>query len=319
MSVDIKQLTVDTPYPVGQVHFYLSHINGEDILFDTGPYTPENILFFKKHINISNIKHVFITHCHADHYGMAKYISEHSDTTIYIPEKDAFLKENFDNRMGKLNILLNNIGFKNDIIEDITKAIVMLKKSTPALEHYNILDASNIYKIYKKFDIRSIYCPYHTQSDIAYKIGDHLITGDILLRGIFQTPLMDVNYSNFDERFNSYKAYCKTIRMLIKYKDCIILPGHRRYVENIEMAVLFYVNKMFDRIKKIYKYLKTLTIPEVTDKVLGTGNVSGFLVYIKISEIMFFKDFLDAPEILKSSLERVGIFQELEKKYNYFL
>ena len=37
----MHQHTVQTPYMVGEVHFYSAELNGELVLFDTGPPTPE--------------------------------------------------------------------------------------------------------------------------------------------------------------------------------------------------------------------------------------------------------------------------------------
>ena len=37
----MRQLTVNTPYMVGEVHFYLTEIRGELTLFDAGPPTDE--------------------------------------------------------------------------------------------------------------------------------------------------------------------------------------------------------------------------------------------------------------------------------------
>jgi hydroxyacylglutathione hydrolase len=40
--------TLDTPYPVGPVHFYTCELKGDIIMFDTGPYTFLALDYVKK-------------------------------------------------------------------------------------------------------------------------------------------------------------------------------------------------------------------------------------------------------------------------------
>lgn len=40
-----------------------------------------------------------------------------------------------------------------------------------------------------------------------------------------------------------------------------------------------------------------------------------FLIYLKISEIVFMLDFLDDPALLKASLEQIGLFDGVSALY----
>ena len=60
----IFQHTINTPYMVGPVHCYTTEVNGELVLFDTGPPTSSAEHYHTKHIDLASLKYVFITHCH---------------------------------------------------------------------------------------------------------------------------------------------------------------------------------------------------------------------------------------------------------------
>ena len=85
----MRQHTVHTPYMVGDAHFYSTEIDGELVLFDTGPPTPEALDFLCREIDLTRLRYVFITHCHVDHYGLAAHIAANSGAEILIPRKDA--------------------------------------------------------------------------------------------------------------------------------------------------------------------------------------------------------------------------------------
>ncbi len=41
-----------------------------------------------------------------------------------------------------------------------------------------------------------------------------------------------------------------------------------------------------------------------------------FHIYLKVSELLFMKDFLRQPEILRDSLESIGLFKEVSSSYH---
>jgi len=78
----MQQHTVQTPYMVGEVHFYSAELDGGPALFDTGPPTPEGEAALLESIDLTRLKFLMITHCHVDHYGLANYILQHSDAEV---------------------------------------------------------------------------------------------------------------------------------------------------------------------------------------------------------------------------------------------
>ena len=291
--------TLDTPYPVGPVHFYTCELKGDIIMFDTGPYTFLALDYVKKNINLNKLKYVFITHSHADHYGLENFLSKNSQAKIYMPKMDHLKFKNLEDRIEISKKILLECGFSESYIEQIKLMLLNFVNSVPIPVNYNILEES-------KFDIDLSYlsCPGHSKSDIVYMFGEYAITGDVLLHNIFQTPILDVDYDK-KIRFSNYEAYCNTLLKLPLLEKYTILPGHRQHT-SIEEIVSFYVRKIIERASLIQYYLDE-PVFNIIKKAIPHALNDPFTAYIKASEIIFFLDFLSKPYILKESLEKINI------------
>ncbi|OSS41176.1 Conserved protein YqjP [Desulfurella amilsii] len=291
--------TLDTPYPVGPVHFYTCEVKGDIIMFDTGPYTFLALDYVKKNINLNKLKYVFITHTHADHYGLENFLSRNSQAKIFMSKIDHLKFKILEGRIEISKKILIECGFNEHYIEQIKLILLNFVNSVPAPINYNILEES-------KFDVDLSYlsCPGHSKSDIVYLFDGYAITGDILLHNIFQTPLLDVDYDKKD-RFNNYEAYCNTLLKLSLLEKYTILPGHRQHT-SIEEIVSFYVTKIIERASLIQNYSQE-SIFNIIKKAIPYALNDPFTAYIKASEILFFLDFLSKPYILRESLEKINI------------
>lgn len=291
--------TLNTPYPVGPVHFYTCELSGDIVMFDTGPYTIEALDYIKRNINLNHLKYVFITHTHADHYGLENFLARNSQATIFISNIDHLKFENLNKRIEISKKILLSCGFSENYIEKIKTMLLNFVYSVPLPTNYKILEDS-------KFDINLNYqlCPGHSKSDVVYTFKEYAITGDCLLNNIFQTPLLDVDYSR-NKRFNNYEAYCNTLLKFPMLDKYIILPGHRNHT-SIEEIVTFYVEKIIERASLI-KDLLDKSVFDIIKIALPKALDDPFVVYIKASEILFFMDFLNNPFLLYESLKKINI------------
>lgn len=314
MMKKIRKHTVPTPYLVGDIHYYSMEIDGDVILFDTGPPTQEAIDALEKNIDIKRLKYVFITHTHVDHFGLAYYIADKTDAEIFISRRDALkLKRHHDRIFYMKRILTKETGFDEAFIEEL-EAIFERGRVFPEVpKRYSIVEESDIPE---RLGIYWVSCPGHSQSDLIYVVDDNAITGDTLLREIFQVPLLDADMESIYERFRNYDAYCDTVIKFKKLKNLNILPAHNEYVDSLENTVIFYVSKIFERAALLKDIPIEQTVKDVIDNVFKGDKLDAFIKYLKASEIVFFRDFLSNPEKLKRSLEQLGIFDSVKEKYN---
>ena len=110
----MHQHTVQTPYIVGEVHFYSAELDDGLVLFDTGPPTPEGEACLIDEVDLKRLKYVCITHCHVDHYGLTNFILQHSDAEVFIPHRDAIKFQRHSERMDQMGEILKGYGFGED-------------------------------------------------------------------------------------------------------------------------------------------------------------------------------------------------------------
>jgi hydroxyacylglutathione hydrolase len=308
----MRQHTVPTPYMVGEAHFYTTEIDGELVLFDTGPATPEALAILRGEVDIGRLKYLFITHCHVDHYGLAAYVERHSAAEVFIPRKDAIKLRRHGERFAHLEALLAGCGFDSGFTRELRKTFEMHKLFPVVPERYTIVEESDLPA---RLGIGWLSCPGHSQSDLVYLLGNHAVTGDILLRNIFQAPLFDVDLETFAGRFRNYDAYCASLLKLEKLRGYEIHPGHRQFVASLDDTILFYVRKLMERAGQVKRLAGVGSVREMLGRLFGESLADPFIVYLKVSEILFMRDFLEEPARLKGALERIGLFERVRELY----
>jgi len=296
---------------VGEVHFYSTELNGELVLFDTGPPTPEGEAGLRDNIDLKRLKYLFVTHCHVDHYGLANYIAQQSDAEIFIPRRDAIKFQRHAERMERMAEFLNGYGFGGDFTIQLRESFERNKVFPATPERFRIVEESNELS---RLGISFLPCPGHSQSDLAYLVGESAVTGDILLRNIFQAPLLDIDLDTFAGRFRNYDAYCSSLLNLARLRGRRIMPGHRQYVEGVDEAILFYVWTLLERAVHV-KPLRGLALNDIIERLFKGRLTEPFLVYLKVSEIVFMLDFIENPDLLKDSLMQIGLFDVVSILY----
>ena len=308
----VEKFTVNTPYPVGPVHFYKKEYTDFSVLFDTGPNTEEAKNYIKNAVDFSRLKYVFLTHCHVDHYGLGDYILKNSSAEIIMSKYDFLRYQYFDRRVGSFLELLAEIGLNDSEINSFKKVLNGFKNEAPFPENVVILEESE--DLLKELGIVYIRCPGHSQSDIVYLIDGYAVSGDVVLRNIFQTPLLDVDVDDFNKRFDNYAAFTKSILKLKSIDYRVFLPGHRDFIDSIDERIIFYTDKLLNRMIGIKDYLKDYGIVYTLKKIVGAIEENPLTAYLKLSEIFFINDLLGNISLLEDSLERIGLSKLFKEK-----
>lgn len=304
------QHTVNTPYMVGPVHFYTFETNHGIVMFDTGPNTLEAMSYLNKHIDLKKLAYLFITHCHIDHHGLTYHIKQNSDARIFLSRYDYLKFKHYQTRFEKVTSMLEEEGFPKHILNEITYYLEGMKRLAPFPEG-EIIEENR--EILNQLNLDFLRCPGHSQSDIVYLFQNYAITGDVILRDVFQTPLLDLNLDDIKTRYNNYLAYIETIDKLISLSGYTILPGHREYIDDVKQRISIYLNKMLSRGVKIGKSLVKDPIYEIIVKINNGKQLDSFTQYLKASEIFFIRDIFKDPEPLQKAISRHYLDIDLNK------
>lgn len=305
----MRKHTIPTPYMVGDVHVYSTEIHGQLVLFDTGPNTPEARDYLRRNLDLARLKHVFVTHCHADHYGLARYLAEQTAATIYLPQLDVKKFEHQDSRIQGLKQLLGECGFDHDFIRGFQAVLDQHQVIPPLPDRYETVEQCSVLD---GLGLSVMSCPGHSQSDLIYYNTSWAVTGDVLLRGIFQAPLLDLDLQTLSGRFSNYRAYCQSLRQLEGLRGLEILPSHRDYVDSLDDSIVFYTGKLVERALRIQTLPAHWSVAEVLEHLPGK-TTDPFVAYLKASEILFMRDFLAQPELLLDALNQLGLSQGVEE------
>jgi 2,4-dienoyl-CoA reductase (NADPH2) len=247
-----------------------------------------------------------------DHYGLAAHIQANFGAEILIPRKDAIKLQRHVERLTHMDRLLLECGFDESFIRNLRKTLTDNKFFPIIPEHYQVVEESDIPE---RLGISWLSCPGHSQSDLVYLFGDYAVTGDILLKNIFQAPLLDVDLETFSGRFRNYDAYCSSLLKMKALRGLKILPGHRKEVAGLDGTVLFYVRKLLERAGHVGRISASEPVRGVIGKLFGGAMTDPFLLYLKASEIVFMRDFLADPGRLKCALEQIGLFDQVSALY----
>ena len=89
VSGNLFMITLPVPLDMNHVHIFALFHRGKVTLFDVGLNTPETISALDEALktvgkSFRDVDRIFITHAHADHYGIAGLIRERSGASVHI-------------------------------------------------------------------------------------------------------------------------------------------------------------------------------------------------------------------------------------------
>lgn len=302
----IRQHSAPTPYMVGDVHFYSLELPDGVALFDCGPPTPEGQEALRGAVDLGRLRHVFLTHTHIDHYGLCPWLERNSDAVFWMPARDLERLKRRDEHEAKAGELLDGFGFGPAFLKTMRKSF---RRTTVMPENFSRYRATEESELPRDFGLSWVPCPGHSQSDLAWLVEDRAVTGDILLRGIFQVPLLDLDLSTYEGRFRNYEAWCDSIPRIAALRGRRILPGHRGCAE-VDGALVEYTKTLLQRARLVGLH-RGLELTAIVEEIFRGRLTDPFFVYLKASEIVFMLDFLEDPARLGSALEAVGLMDQV--------
>jgi len=302
---------LDTHYAIGPVYCYSLESADGLILVDCGVPNEEAKRHYQESLDLSRLRHILITHAHSDHYGLAEWLSAQSGARIYFPYRDYLKVRHRDEHLRLLGDIMQGMGFSNRYYQRLLAIITHPEDFFPFPDELFVVERD----FPQELGLDFIACPGHSQSDLVYLGGDWAITGDTLLPGVFQTPVLEVDMIN-NGRFNNYEAYCDSLVKLAALSGRRILPGHRETSVNVHDAQLFYVGKLLHRAELLRPWRKEVNISHIISEMFTGGMTSTFLIYLKAAELLFIQDFFREPERLAVSLRHIGLYDQVEELFD---
>ncbi|MCK5913272.1 MAG: MBL fold metallo-hydrolase, partial [Desulfuromusa sp.] len=111
-------------------------------------------------------------------------------------------------------------------------------------------------------------------------------------------------------------AYCESLLKLATLREMKILPGHRESIESVDSCLCFYIGKLLERAAQISQLPLTMSAADTVKKLFNGSTKHPFVYYLKASEIVFLRDFLAEPDLLRKVLIEIGLFSKVADKFD---
>jgi glyoxylase-like metal-dependent hydrolase (beta-lactamase superfamily II) len=168
---------------------------------------------------------IFITHLHADHFGLvAKLVTDSSEILFSRPEKELMESwEGFDSMVG----YAGGNGFPADELKAALDRHPGNKYGTEWIPELKVLEDGDAIDV-GDYHFKCVATPGHTMGHIClYEPSKKvLVAGDHILIDI--TP----NIQCWSDTQNPLKHYIESLDKVAKLDVDLVLPGHRRLIED---------------------------------------------------------------------------------------
>ncbi len=290
----VRPLTLEIPFKqTGRhVHFYLIE-DSRPALVDTGLYTEANEKWLgralaKHGYELGDIKRVFLTHGHIDHYGNARPFQERGAEVFLHPADFNKVMPLAPAEKARLVSLyraeIESWGFPGELVGYLDTVLFggdtfanYIDEPTP------VRDGDSF--AFDRFDLKVFEVPGHTPGCVAYYFGDTgvAVTGDHLLHGISPNPLFELDASG--RKIPSLVRYFDSLTRIIDNGLRLGLPAHGPFVRDArELAAS--MNAFYERRQK--KLFGMLDEPASAFALVQTyyRRLKGFEMFLGFSEIL---------------------------------
>jgi glyoxylase-like metal-dependent hydrolase (beta-lactamase superfamily II) len=248
--------------PLKYLNSYIIKDPARSLIIDTGLNRKECLDAMQKGLDTLGIdlskSDIFITHLHADHFGLVSELATDS-TNIFFSRPDKELMESWEG-FGAMVAYAGQNGFPEDQLKAAIDKHPGAKYGSDWIPESKVLDDGDVIDV-GVYHFKCVATPGHTMGHTClYEPNKKiLVAGDHILIDI--TP----NIQCWSDTDNHLKHYLASLDKVHKLQVDLVLPGHRRLIDNHRA-----------RIEELKKH-HALRLDEVL-AILKNGSMSAFEV-----------------------------------------
>lgn len=261
MTHDIYQITLPTPYAVGDVHSYIIK-NDMITLIDAGVHTEEAWEAFNQQLKTLNLQpkdidQIVLTHHHPDHIGLVGRLDHvdkiygHTLVHKWLTRDEEYLEQ----YLSFFNDLYAKWGVPEQF-QDIERALKYTLKFSTQGALTNVLKEGDSIPGMDGFVVME--APGHAESHISlyHKDSNEFIAGDFLLKHISSNPLLEPPTQKGEERSKPLLRYRDSMKRVLDYSFSKIYPGHGEIFSNHQKLITDRLVKQEKRAYKVLDYIR---------------------------------------------------------------
>jgi glyoxylase-like metal-dependent hydrolase (beta-lactamase superfamily II) len=253
--------------PLKYLNSYIIKGPARSLIIDTGLNRKECLEAMHKGLDTLGIdlskSDIFITHLHADHFGLVSELATDS-TNILFSRPNKELMESWEG-FGAMVAYAGQNGFPEDQLKAAIDKHPGAKYGSDWIPETKVLDDGDVIDV-GVYHFKCVATPGHTMGHTCLYEPDKkiLVAGDHILIDI--TP----NIQCWSDTDNHLKHYLASLDKVQKLQVDLVLPGHRRLIDNHRA-----------RIEELKKH-HALRLDEVR-AILKKGSMSAFEVAAHMS------------------------------------
>jgi len=261
MKDTISQITIPTPFAVGDTHMYL--LKGDRLsLVDAGTKTAEAWEACKKQLKElgyypNDIEQIILTHHHPDHTGLieqftrAESIIAHKNVDLWIKRDKHF----FERYIQFFKHLFNVGGIPeclHEVLDYIHKPLDFSGKGelTSFIKEGDSLPGHEDWKVIETTGHAQSHLSFFREDDGAFIAGDHL------LHHISPNPLLEPPADPQEERPKPMLNYRENLEKCLHLGIKTVFPGHGKIFQRPEEIIPNRFTSQEKRADKVFQLLR---------------------------------------------------------------
>lgn len=237
-ALGIRRIACPVPFPQagGPVNLYaLEEEGGGWALFDCGLGTEEGEravrhALAEEGIRLEEVRRLFLSHGHIDHYGLARTFSEASGAPVFVHPGDRVKIERPAELVARTREAshgyLSRLGVEPEPLELLFSIHELQLAMARPVEYTQPLLPGPL--TFARCRAEVVHSPGHTPGQSCLFVREHgvLLSGDHLLERVSPNPLIEVGPEGDGAKFRALPNYLRTIQETRALPVDLVLPGH---------------------------------------------------------------------------------------------
>ena len=293
----VQRIAVPVPFPEagGPANIYVIEEEGGGVaLFDAGIGTREgkdaiDAGFNRLGLSLGDVRRIFVSHGHLDHYGYARAAQEASGAPVFVHAKDhdkVTGRDRTEKRLAQYAEYLTRLGAPLDLLEHVRVHWQDSHRMARPLEEVRALQPGTQLR-FKRFSAEVLHLPGHTPGLVCLWAADErvLFSDDHLLERVSPNPLIDLE-GGVEPTHKALVEYVRSARRVRELPVGLVAPGHAEpfsgHVELIDRLLGFYEKRQ----EKIVGFLRAQDLSPAELCPLVFPRARAHQLYLVLSEIM---------------------------------
>ena len=239
LGIHIIECPIPMPQAGGPANVYLiEEADGGVALFDSGIGTPAGETavregFQKLGYGFGDVRRIYLSHGHIDHFGLARTISEESGAPVYIHEGDRKKVEqptaNWEELRPAYGEYMRTLGVSQEELLKLERAHAHFLSMARPIEHTRGVTDGEVLS-FRHCTAKVLHSPGHTPGLTCLYIEQQrvLFSDDHLLERVSPNPLIEVGPEGAASKFRALSTYLRTLDRTRKLPVDLVLPGHNK-------------------------------------------------------------------------------------------